>query len=137
MGAKVAGKVFRCLLLCAFVIVPTAVAQKADENLPKSESRVPRAGKNGVTRPECIHCPEPQYNEEARKAHLSGTVLIDVTVTTEGKVINPIVLRAPGVPLIEVALAQVQKWKFKPAVNAEGKPVDCRQLLQINFHYDH
>lgn len=131
-----APRVFRCLLFGAFVIVSTAAAQKVDEQAARNESKVPRAGENGVTRPQCVHCPEPQYNNEARKANLSGTVLLDVTVTAEGNVINAVVLRGPGDPLIVLALAQVKKWRFKPALNAQGEPVTCRVNVQINFHWD-
>jgi TonB family protein len=124
------------LLLTALVIASTAAGQKVDENVARNESKVPRAGENGVTRPECIHCPEPQYNNEARKAKLSGTVLLDVTVTAEGDVLHVFVLKAPSETLAELAIAQVKKWKFKPALNAEGEPVTCRVYIQVNFHRD-
>jgi periplasmic protein TonB len=125
---------FRCLLLCAFAIVSAAVAQQPDDNHARGESGVLLAGVNGVTLPQCIHCPQPQYTNEARKAKYSGVVLLVVTVTTDGKIINPVVLKGPGLGMNEKALAQVQKWKMRPALNPEGNPVNCRVQIEITFH---
>jgi TonB family protein len=134
MAARVELRVFRCLLLCVFTIVSGAVAQQADDNHPRGESEVPRAGVNGVTSPKCIYCPQPKYSKEALKANFSGVVLLDVTITTDGKIINPIVLKSPGLGLKEKALAQLSKWKLKPALDPEGKPVNCRLQIEISFH---
>jgi len=50
---------------------------------------------NGVGSPMCIYCPQPEYSDEARKAKYQGTVLLDVTVTADGRVLNPQVLKGP------------------------------------------
>src|SRR5207253_1301690 len=55
-----------------------------------------RAGLNGVGSPMCIYCPQPEYSDEARKAKYQGTVLLDVTVTADGRVISPVVIKGPG-----------------------------------------
>ena len=44
-----------------------------------------RAGVNGVGVPVCLYCPIPQYSDEARKAKYQGTVVLQVTITTDGK----------------------------------------------------
>jgi TonB family protein len=82
-----------------------------------------RAGLNGVGSPMCIYCPQPEYSDEARKAKYQGTVLLDVTVTADGRVISPVVIKGPGLGLEEKALAQVKNWKMRPAVGPSGKPV--------------
>ena len=93
-----------------------------------------RAGLNGVGSPGCIYCPQPEYSDEARKAKYQGTVLLDVTVTADGRVINPLVLKGPGLGLEEKALAQVKNWKMRPAVGPGGKPVNCRVQIEVTFH---
>ncbi len=93
-----------------------------------------RAGLNGVGSPQCIYCPQPEYSDEARKAKYQGTVLLDVTVTADGRVINPQVLKGPGLGLEEKALAQVKNWKMRPAVGPGGKPVNCRVQIEVTFH---
>jgi len=93
-----------------------------------------RAGVNGVGSPVCIYCPQPEYSDEARKAKYQGTVLLDVTVTADGRVVNPLVLKGPGLGLEEKALAQVRNWKMRPATGPSGKPVNCRVQIEVTFH---
>ena len=93
-----------------------------------------RAGLNGVGSPMCIYCPQPEYSDEARKAKYQGTVLLDVTVTADGRVISPVVIKGPGLGLEEKALAQVKNWKMRPAVGPSGKPVNCRVQIEVTFH---
>jgi TonB family protein len=134
MGARAELGVVGCLLLCAFTIVSGAVAQQPDDNGPQGESALPRAGVRGVTAPQCIYCPPPEYSKEARKAKVSGVVVVlDVTVTTDGKIIDPVVVKGPGLGLNEKALAQVKKWKMQAALNPGGKPVNCRVQIEITF----
>jgi protein TonB len=93
-----------------------------------------RAGVNGVGSPVCIYCPPPEYSDEARKAKYQGTVLLDVTVTSDGRVINPFVIKGPGLGMEEKALAQVRNWKMRPALGPSGKPVNCRVQIEVTFH---
>ncbi len=93
-----------------------------------------RAGINGVGSPMCIYCPQPEYSDEARKAKYQGTVLLDVTVTADGRVVSPVVIKGPGLGLEEKALAQVRNWKMRPAVGPSGKPVNCRVQIEVTFH---
>jgi protein TonB len=93
-----------------------------------------RAGVNGVGSPVCIYCPQPEYSDEARKAKYMGTVLLDVVVTTDGRVLEPHVLKGPGLGLEEKAIAQVKNWKMRPALGPSGKPVTCRVQIEVTFH---
>jgi len=93
-----------------------------------------RAGINGVGSPQCIYCPQPEYSDEARKAKYQGTVLLDVTVTVDGRVIAPVVIKGPGLGLEEKALAQVKNWKMRPSIGPNGKPVNCRVQIEVTFH---
>jgi protein TonB len=93
-----------------------------------------RAGVNGVGSPVCIYCPPPEYSDEARKAKYQGTVLLDVTVTSDGRVVNPFVIKGPGLGMEEKALAQVRNWKMRPALGPSGKPVNCRVQIEVTFH---
>jgi periplasmic protein TonB len=93
-----------------------------------------RAGVNGVGSPQCIYCPDPEYSDEARKAKYQGTVLLDVTVTTDGRIVNPVVIKGPGLGMEEKALAKVRTWKLRPALGPGGKPVNCRIQIEVTFH---
>ena len=122
MAVKVELRVLACFLLYTFALVSAAVAQESDDHHARVEGEGPRAGVNGFSRPECVYCPQPQYSKEARKANFSGAVLLDVTVTTGGKVINPIVLKSPGLGLNERALAQLPKWKMPTCTRQSLRP---------------
>jgi protein TonB len=121
--------------ILAFLLWVVAVpgdlkAQQATE--PKANP--PRAGTNGLTSPQCIYCPQPEYSQKARKAKIEGVVLLDVTVTTGGQVANPVVLKGLGMGLDEKALEAVRNWKMKPAIGPHGNPVNCRAQVHVTFH---
>jgi periplasmic protein TonB len=59
--------------------------------------------------------PRTRIFPEGRKAKISGLVLLDVTVTTDGRVTKPVVLKGRGMGLDEKALEAVRNWKMKPA----------------------
>ena len=92
-----------------------------------------RAGVNGVGSPVCIYCPLPEYSDEARKAKYQGSVTLDVLVTTDGRVMDPRVIKGPGLGLEEKAIAQVRNWKLKPAIGPSGKPVNARVIIEVAF----
>lgn len=92
-----------------------------------------RAGVNGVGQPACIYCPNPDYSDEARKAKYQGSVLLDVIVTADGRVIDPRVLKGPGLGLEEKAISSVKNWRMRPATGPNGKPVACRVNIEVVF----
>jgi len=92
-----------------------------------------RAGVNGVGQPACIYCPNPDYSDEARKAKYQGSVLLDVIVTADGRVIDPRVLKGPGLGLEEKAIAAVKNWRMRPATGPNGRAVACRVNIEVVF----
>ena len=92
-----------------------------------------RAGVNGVGSPVCIYCPLPEYSDEARKAKYQGSVTLDVLVTIDGRVMDPRVIKGPGLGLEEKAMAQVKNWKLKPAIGPTGKAVNARVIIEVAF----
>lgn len=57
---------------------------------------------------------DPEYPELARKNNISGSVRLELLVTTDGKVKNVKVLGGNPV-LVQAAVAAVTKWKYEPA----------------------
>jgi TonB family protein len=92
-----------------------------------------RAGVNGVGMPTCYYRPDPQYSEEARKAKYAGTVLVDVLITLDGRVTNPVLIKSPGLGLDEKTIETVLKWKCKPALGPNGKPVPTRVNVEVTY----
>ena len=92
-----------------------------------------RAGVNGVGVPVCLYCPTPQYSDEARKAKYQGTVVLQVTITPDGRAINISVVKGPGLGLEEKAIEAVKGWKFKPAAGPDGHIVPVIVPIEVTF----
>lgn len=92
-----------------------------------------RAGTNGIGQPVCIYCPPPEFSDEARKAKYMGFVLLDVLVTADGRVTDPIVIKGPGMGLDEKAVERVKTWKMHAAPGPGGKPTSCRVQIEVHF----
>lgn len=85
-----------------------------------------------VTRPEKISGAAPIYTELARRARVSGTVIMEAIIDEQGNVANARVLKGLPMGLDRAAVEAVQTWKFKPAT-LEGKPVKVYYVLTVNF----
>jgi protein TonB len=123
-------------LACIFSFATTALPVISQDSKPDGASteKTPRAGVNGVGVPKCTYCPAPEYSEEARTAKLQGTVLLDITVTTEGKATKIVVIRSPSDGLAEKAAEAVKSWRFKPALDKAGNPIQARVQIEVTFH---
>jgi protein TonB len=86
----------------------------------------------GVSAPQVLFAPEPQFSEEARKAKVAGNVLVYLQVDTNGKPRNVKVLRGIGLGLDEKAVEAVSQYKFKPAME-NGHPVVVEMNVEVNF----
>jgi TonB family protein len=78
---------------------------------------------------------EPTYTEEARKAGISGIVILEAVIGRDGLVKNASVLKPLPFGLDQAAVDAVKQWKFKPGT-LDGKPVDVIFNLTINFRLD-
>lgn len=92
-----------------------------------------RYGESGLTLPVAIFKPEPEYSDDARRAHLTGEVLVRIVVDETGRPRDCRVLRSLGLGLDEEALKAVQRWRFKPGTK-NGKPVPVLADVYVGFH---
>ena len=90
-------------------------------------------GKNGVSFPQCIHCPDPPYTEQARRAGLEGAVELQVVVGADGRASNIVIVKGIDKGLTERAVSAVETWKFKPATGPDGDPVAVTVPIEITF----
>lgn len=93
---------------------------------------VQRAGVNGISSPNCEYCPNPDYTNPAREVKFNGTLLLEVTVSAEGRAIDARVVRGLPFGLNESAIRTVRNWQFRPATR-EGQPVACRVMIEVTF----
>jgi TonB family protein len=73
----------------------------------------------------------PLYPEDAKKAGVSGVVILEATVDGEGNVTDARVLRSA--PMFDdAALAAVRQWKYEPTL-LNGAPVPVLMTITVNF----
>ena len=92
-----------------------------------------RAGVAGVSVPACVYCPSPSFTEEARAAKFSGSVVLQVVVTADGRAENISVVRKAGYGLEQNAVETVKKWQFRPAKGPDGNPVATVVPIEVTF----
>jgi TonB family protein len=92
-----------------------------------------RAGLDGVSLPRCTYAPNPPYSEEARKLQLSGIILVDAVINSEGKLENVRIVRGLPDGLNDRTIATMKTWRCNPALK-DGKPVPTRVQLEVNFN---
>ena len=77
--------------------------------------------------------PEPAYSEAARKAGVTGTVVIRAIFAADGEVKHIIIVRALGYGLTTQAVKAARRIKFEPAIK-DGQPVSALLQLEYNFN---
>lgn len=86
-----------------------------------------------VSEPRVIYMVEPEFTEEARKAKISGNVLVYLWVDEQGRPSHIRVARGMGFGLDQRALDAVAQYRFKPAME-NGKPVTVEMYVDVNFN---
>lgn len=86
-----------------------------------------------IDRPvEIVFKPIPEYTDEARSAHIEGTVSLELEFTAAGDVRVLRVVRGLGHGLDEAAQRAALRIRFK-AAQSDGQPVDSRATVHITF----
>lgn len=91
------------------------------------------AGYDGVTMPHCSHCPDPQYTDAARRARITGKVLLAATFTANGTVENIRLLKSLEPSLDRAAANMMQTWRADPAKDADGHPIAVLMPVEMSF----
>ena len=108
------------------------IGDSAGPHLGSGPPGIYPAGKDGVTVPQVIYSPEPNFSEEARKSKTQGIVLLLIVVGPDGKPYNMRVQQSLGMGLDEKAIEAVSRWKFRPAT-FNGQPVATQIAVEVNF----
>jgi protein TonB len=72
------------------------------------------------------------YPAIARSRHISGTVVVEVTVDKDGKVSNPKFISGAAV-FRQAAFDAVVQYRFKPAT-LNRQPIEQTTQIRLNFH---
>jgi len=87
---------------------------------------------SGIEAPEIVREVKPEYTEEARRRSLTGDVVLEIVVRSDGRVGNVKVVRGLGSGLDQRAVDAVRQWTFKPA-RRHGTPVDVLVEVAVEF----
>lgn len=125
------------LLVCAYVRLAAQAEPPARHPAPPpvdstaTETLVKVVGV-GVTPPHAIYAPDPEYSEEALKAHRQGVGVLQLDVGSDGSPRNIKVIRSVGMGLDERAVEKVSTWRFDPA-RKDSKPVAVQITVEVSF----
>jgi len=87
----------------------------------------------GISAPQAVSTPDPEYTEEARTAKTQGTCILWLIVDDHGRPRNIRVVRGLGHGLDAKAIEAVQQWRFEPAIK-DGRPVNVQISVEVGFH---
>jgi TonB family protein len=73
----------------------------------------------------------PIYPEEARRAHIQGTVVRQAEIDKAGDITDLELLDGP-IELAGSAVAAVRQWKYRPYLLL-GQPVAVRTQIVVNY----
>ena len=87
---------------------------------------------SGITPPAIQREVKPDYTEEARRRGVSGDVVLEIVVRSDGSVGEVKVLQGLPGGLNERAIDAVRQWRFSPA-RRFGTPVDVIVEVAVEF----
>jgi protein TonB len=84
-----------------------------------------------IKEPKKLKSVNPVYPDIAKSARVQGVVILECTISPQGKVTNVTVLR--GIPLLnESAIEAVKQWVYTPTL-LNGVPVPVIMTVTVNF----
>lgn len=86
----------------------------------------------GISAPEAIATPDPEYTEEARNAKTQGVCVLALIVDENGNPRDIRVVRGLGFGLDARAVNAVKQWRFKPSLK-DGHPVSVQISVEVGF----
>jgi periplasmic protein TonB len=86
----------------------------------------------GISAPEPVSTPDPEYTEQARLAKTQGTCILWMIVDDQGHPRDIRVVRGLGFGLDAKAVDAVRQWRFQPAMK-DGRPVNVQISVEVGF----
>jgi TonB family protein len=123
-------------LRLALVTLPIALGPRSAAQERTQQETVyefTRKGENGITAPQPLYHPDPEYTDRARRKKINGIVILSLVVASNGLVRDARVTTGLDKDLDNQALKAVRTWKFEPATK-DSKPVAVRISVETSFH---
>jgi hypothetical protein len=106
----------------------------------RSGDGIATAGMGGVTQPQCISCVPPNMSGRdvdllrfLREKGGIGNLELQFTVTADGKTSDVTVVNPVGYGIADVYLKAARDFTFRPAVDADEKPIAVRTRLTFRI----
>ncbi len=114
-------------LKIALVLLSLAIASVADDRIVPIKELTDQG-----TPPRPIKREAPLYPVNMRRSGLEGRVQVSFVINTEGRVVNPVVMRSNNPWFERPAIEAILRWQFHPGV-INGKKVNtlAHQLLEF------
>jgi TonB family protein len=87
---------------------------------------------SGIEPPRLLREIKPEYTDDARRRGITGEVLLEVVVRSDGTVGDVRLLRGLGAGLDQRAIAAIRQWRFAPA-RRQGTAVDVIVEIAVDF----
>lgn len=87
---------------------------------------------SGITPPRVLREVKADYTEEARRAGITGDVVLEIVVRRDGSVTDVKLLQGLSGGLNDRAIQAVRQWRFAPA-SRQGTPVDVIVEVAVEF----
>jgi TonB family protein len=87
---------------------------------------------SGVEPPRLLKEVRADYTDEARRANVTGEVVLEIVVRRDGSVGDVRILQRLGAGLDQKAIQAVRQWRFAPA-RMKGVPVDVVVEVSVEF----
>jgi TonB family protein len=105
--------------------------------LPKSDTeyqamKAAASKAAAATPPRGLRTPTPQYTDAARIAKFKGNLILEVTISADGRPLDVRVARGLPFGLNRSSLETVRTWTFQPATSG-GLPVQVQVPVEVTF----
>src|SRR6266571_3980300 len=101
--------------MSALVVLLVLAVTQGLESSPQ-----PNGAGGRIAEPKRVKYVSPEYPDAARRAGLGGSVVVECTVDTEGRVTSAKALKGSP-PLVAAAVSAVTKWRYRQTL-LDGKP---------------
>lgn len=90
-----------------------------------------------TSKPRILEATPPVYPEDARRAQQHGDVLVRVVIAKDGSVASAEVAGSSGFTALDsAAVGAVRQWRFSPATDETGNPIDAPLKFKVQFNLD-
>jgi TonB family protein len=110
---------------------PAAPVNAKDARKVESMTKILRVSA-GVQASKVISQARPHYPDIAKSYRQEGTVVMNATIGTDGKIHDLFITSPAGFGLDEEALGAVRQWTYRPTM-LMGEPVEVQTTISVNF----